>query len=376
MIAIDLSAAFDTVDHDVLLSVLNKRFGINGQVLSWFDTYLRPRRCKVNVGNAYSEVKDLSFSVPQGSCAGPVLFLAYASTIGSVVPPEVAIHGYADDHVLKTSFSPSSGGSETLALSKLSGCSLNIKSWMDQNRLKMNSSKTEFILFGFRKQLEKCVASSISVNDSEVARVNCIKYLGAHLDENMNLKNHIKFKCKTAMWHIRQIKNVRTYLTQEACETLVLGTVISHLDYANTLFIGLPQCDIDKLQRVQNIAAKLTLNSNANSYDSLKKLHWLPIHLRVQHKVLTLVFRCLNNQGPKYLKDKLQLYNVQRDGLRSASKSFKRLKEPFTKNKTFASRSFSVMAPIWWNELPNYVKQAGSCDSFKSKLKTFLFSKF
>ena len=131
LIAIDLSAAFDTVDHDVLLSVLNKRFGIGGQALSWFDTYLRPRRCKVNVGSAYSEIKDLGFSVPQGSCAGPVLFLAYASTIGSVVPSDIAIHGYADDHALKTSFSPASSGGEALALTKLSSCSLNIKAWMD-----------------------------------------------------------------------------------------------------------------------------------------------------------------------------------------------------------------------------------------------------
>ena len=228
----------------------------------------------MNVGSAYSEIKDLSFSVPQGSCAGagPVLFLAYPNTIGSVVPSDIAIHGYADDHALKTSFSPASSGGEALALTKLSSCSLNIKAWMDQNRLKMNSSKTEFILFGFRKQLEKCAASSIKVNDSEVIRVNSIKYLGANLDENLSLKHHIKLKCKTAMWHIHQIKNVRAYLTQEACETLVLGTVISHLDYANTLFIGLPQCDINKLQRVQNIAAKLVLNNGANSHDSLKKL--------------------------------------------------------------------------------------------------------
>ena len=92
LIAIDLSATFDTVNHDVLLSVLNKPIGISGQVLSWFDTYLRPRRCKANVGSAYSEIKDLGFPVPQGSCDGPILFLAYASTIGCVVPSDMALH--------------------------------------------------------------------------------------------------------------------------------------------------------------------------------------------------------------------------------------------------------------------------------------------
>jgi hypothetical protein len=375
LIAIDLSAAFDTVDHAVLLSVLEKRFGIEGNVHNWFDTYLRPRKCKVNVGSSYSETKDLTFSVPQGSCAGPVLFLAYASTIGSVIPQFIDIHGYADDHAIKTSFRPSDSDSENKALSSLSDCSSSIKTWMDENRLRMNTSKTEFILFGYRTQLQKCHATTILVDDSEVDRVSCIKYLGASLDENISLKAHIKIKCRTAMFHISRIKNIRSYLTQDACETLILGTVISHLDYANTLFVGLPQCDIAKLQRVQNIAAKLVLNNNSDSRSALKQLHWLPIHLRVQHKVLTIVYRCLNGQGPSYLTKKLQLHTSGRAGLRSDN-IYKRLKVPLTKRKLFANRSFSVMAPTWWNDLPNDIKQADTVDIFKKRLKTFLFIKY
>ena len=191
----------------------------------------------------------------------------------------------------------------------------------------------------------------------------------------MNFKRHISVKCKTAMWHIHQIKNIRAYLTQDACETLVLGMVISHLDYANSLFIGLPLRDINRLQRVQNIAAKLVLNNNASSQECLKQLHWLPIHLRVQHKVLTLVYRCLNGHGPKYLKDKLELHSSERTGLRS-NDMFQRLKIPFTKHKTFAGRSFRGVAALWWNNLPNRIKQSNSIETFKATLKTFLFTKF
>ena len=79
VMAIDLSAAFDTVDHDVLQSVLRNKFGIHSNALSWFDSYLRNRDCKINVGASYSSSRQLDFSVPQGSCAGPILFLAYAS---------------------------------------------------------------------------------------------------------------------------------------------------------------------------------------------------------------------------------------------------------------------------------------------------------
>ena len=90
LVAIDLSAAFDTVDHSILLSVLSKKFGVAGSALKWFETYLYPRACKVNVGNSYSEVKDLKFSVPQGSCCGPFLYLAYASTIQEFVPNDMS----------------------------------------------------------------------------------------------------------------------------------------------------------------------------------------------------------------------------------------------------------------------------------------------
>ena len=91
--AIDMSAAFDTVDHNVLISVLNVNFGINGEVFQWFNSYLRPRYCKVKVNSETSSVRDLPFSVTQGSCAGPVLYLAYASTMQNAVPDDVQIHG-------------------------------------------------------------------------------------------------------------------------------------------------------------------------------------------------------------------------------------------------------------------------------------------
>jgi len=126
---------------------------------------------------------------------------------------------------------------------------------------------------------------------------------------------------------------------------------------------------------VQNIAAKLVLNSTANSCECLKRLHWLPISLRIKHKVLTIVFKCLRGDAPDYLKDLLQIDTNRRAGLRSASEGTKLL-VPRTKRKTFAARAFSVMGPTWWNELPLHVKDFPNVDCFKCNLKTFLFDKF
>ena len=92
------------MDHKILLDVLQHHFGVTGIAREWFESYLSPRQFQVNIGKAYSEPTGLKFSVPQGSCAGPILFLLYASTIAEVIPPTLNINGYADDHGVKGKF--------------------------------------------------------------------------------------------------------------------------------------------------------------------------------------------------------------------------------------------------------------------------------
>ena len=103
--AMDLSAAFDTVDHDILLNILHDQFGLTATALNWFKSYLRPHSCMVTVHKVRSSERDLAFSVPQGSCAGPVLFLAYTSTFPKqVVDSQLNIYGFTDNHNLGCGF--------------------------------------------------------------------------------------------------------------------------------------------------------------------------------------------------------------------------------------------------------------------------------
>ena len=122
------------------------------------------------------------------------------------VSQNIGIHGYADDHALRKTFSANSRVEENMAIKDMEDSSINIKSWMDANRLKMNGSKTEFIMFGHRKQLQKCITSSINIDGDSVNRLHIVKYLGALLDEELTLKQHIQHKCKSAMYGIHRIK--------------------------------------------------------------------------------------------------------------------------------------------------------------------------
>ena len=250
-------------------------------------------------------------------------------------------------------------------------CTSEVK-WMDHNKLRMKGDKTEFIIYSSRQQLKKCDTNNINVTGEVVDKTDCIKYLGAWLDATLLLKNHITQKCRTAMWNLQRLKAIHPFLTTEACHTVVRRIVCSHLDYANAIFAGLPDCEISKLQRVQNIAARFALNTTW--YDSPEQarheLHWLAMRARIQHKVLSLMYKSLNGMAPWYLQDLITLHPVARPGLRSA-KSFQQLVIPFTKRKTLASRAFSSVAPRWWNQLPMDIKSLKTLTVLKLNLKHF-----
>ena len=133
MIAIALSGAFDTVDHNILFDVLNKQFGLSSQALKWYDSYLRPRSLRVNVNLSYSSTNALDFSVPQDSCVGSSFQLVYANTMQDIVPATIDIHRYPDNHALKKSFTGSAQTDEIDTIRTLQNLTIIIKEWMDQN---------------------------------------------------------------------------------------------------------------------------------------------------------------------------------------------------------------------------------------------------
>ena len=155
-IAINLSATFDMVDHGILIDVLNTAFNVGVKSLDWFKSYLYPRSCKINIGESFSSSQDLNFSVKKGSLCGPVLYNAYASMMKTIVPPDMAMHAYADYHALKKEFNSSVPQDEVEAAESLNRCLDRVRSWMNSCHLKMNTDKTEAITFGSKQQIKKC----------------------------------------------------------------------------------------------------------------------------------------------------------------------------------------------------------------------------
>ena len=296
--------------------------------------------------NHHSKEKDLEVSVPQGSCAGANLFNLYCSPLKDVVPADLQLSRFADDHSIRGTFKAGNMQQEKATKDKIEACMLNIKHWMDTVQLKMNPSKMEFIYFGSKQQLGKCFNKDLDVAGDLILRSQTIRYLGAYLDENLSYKQHVNKKCQVAMFNYFKIKGIRRLLDIPTTTHLCLSLCISHLDYCNSILYGLPDSILNRLQRVQKMCARLILRRGKR--DSItqcpKELHWLPICQRIAYKILTLTYKCLNGHGPKYLRELLTKQTTNRQGLRSCKQSDLLLR-PSTRLKTFADRSFSIAAP-------------------------------
>ena len=165
--------------------------------------------------------------------------------------------------------------------------------------------------------------------------------------------------------------HVRRYLTNDATQSLVNGLVASRLDCCNALLSGLHQTSINKLQRVQNTAARFVTRTSRYSHitPALKNLHWLPVNYRVQFKILMRTYKALHGQAPGHISDMLNVYQPRRK-LRSMD-SLTLVQRART--VTYDDRKFQCSAAMLWNALPAHIREAKLLNTFKKLLKTHLF---
>ena len=260
------------------------------------------------------------------------------------------------------------------ALQSIQACISDVRKWMVANKLKINDGKTEFMIIGSKHNLSRLNINSIKIGDTEIKPVTSLRNLGSMIDENLSMEHQITKTCSTAFYHIRNIRHIRKYLDVKSTETMVHAFITNKLDYCNSLLYGLPDCQIQKLQRVQNAAARII--TRIKKYDhitpALKELHWLPVQQRIEFKILLLTYKALNNMALSYITSMFTMQGQERYSLRSNASL--QLKIPRTKYKTCGDRAFPVAAATLWNRLPYNIRNSQSIDTFKSRLKTFLFS--
>ena len=191
LLLLDLSAAFDTVDHKILLQRLSSHFGINGKALCWFNSYLENRKQVVNVKGATSYSKDLRCGVPQGSVLGPILYVLYTSPLGDIVR-SLSCHFYADDIQLYCSFKLHD---QVASVQVIESCLNDIDAWMLANMLKLNGDKTELLVIGPKHKVNPPI-KGIYVAGDYVEASSSARNIGVIFDSHVNLEKHVTNTCK------------------------------------------------------------------------------------------------------------------------------------------------------------------------------------
>ena len=370
---LDVSAAFDTVDHAILLERLSTSCGLAGPACSWIGSFITGRTQSVHLAGTRSPWADVRYGIPQGSVLGPVLYVLYTADIAKIIESlGFQVHLYADDVQLYASCVPS----DSVQLSQRVLLAIEtIGTWMSSNRLRLNPDKTQYIWFGTRQRLKNRDIRGLTALSSSLVETSSVRDLGVILDSELTMEEHVIKLCQTCFFHLRRIRSVRRSLTSQALNTLVHAFISSRIDFCNGVLCGISGYLIDRLQSVLNSSARLVLN--IRKYDHISaalrdNLHWLPIHQRVQFKICLFVRSCLVGAAPTYLAESCRYVRsaTGRQNLRSAARGD--LIGPPWRLKGYGYRGFSVAGPRLWNALPSDVRNLDiSLETFKKNLKTY-----
>lgn len=363
LVLLDLTAAFDTIDHRILMHRLEHYVGITGTALQWFYSYLTDRTFSVHLGDFSSPIAPVTCGVPQGSILGPILFLLYLLPLGSIIRQfNISFHCFADDIQLYLPISSSSPNSHQTLLDCLSA----IKQWMHPSFLSLNEKKTEIMFFDSDSPVP--LIDSLSSNTHPH-----VKSLGVFLDSKFKFNKQVNAVVRTGFFQLRLLAKVKPYLSPHDLQKTAHAFISSKLDYCNGLYAGIDKSLLKRLQLLQNSTARLITGTSKRDHISpvLASLHWLPVSFRIDFKILMFVFKTRNGTAPPFLSDLISNYAPPRP-LRSNDQLL--LTVPKTKKRSRGDRAFAAAGPRLWNSLPLHIRASHSLASFKSALKTHFFT--
>ena len=369
LILLDLSAAFDTVVHELLLMDC-KSVGIDGDALIYLKSYLENRQYYVQIGRSFSDKKFLNRGVPQGSVLGPVLFCIYTIELSHILKKhDVGFKLFADD----TQFYMALDNIDNVE-GKIMQILDDVGEWMESKQLKLNQDKTECLIVGKNKDIRRFNMPTLCIGDNSLETCDAVKDLGIIFDCNLSMKDQIQRVVRTTRYHLRNIGFVRKYLDETTIKMLVHNYVISKLDYCNSLYYGLPNYLLRELQLVMNRAARLIkgISPRERITPVLIDLHWLPIKARIEYKIAVMSHQALHSGKPEYMKNMLKKFHQDTAMELRHDTDPHRLLEPRS-NFNMGFRAFERCAPRIYNKLPSDIKNCAKIDTFKKKLKTYLF---
>ena len=363
-IFLDLSKAFDTISHDILINKLNY-YGIRGTANLWFKNYLFGRTQYTYYNSFKSNISSTQYGVPQGSILGPLLFLIYINDLPTAT--NLNVLSYADDTTLFQS------GPNIADLEKTVNIELNkIYTWLCENKLSLNLEKTNYMIFGPHNT--NPIRPIIKIKNKTITFIdNSIKFLGIQMDKHFTWNNHVLGICKKVAKSLFTLNKVKKYLPSNIMLTLYYTLVHSHLNYGiiawgNSKFIT-------KLFQLQKKAIRITANKTYLSHTDplFKSLSILKITDLYKLHMALFAHDYIHQKLPDSFQN---FYQDPRDIILNTR--YNKTNHLYTKTArtNFSKYSAYNMIASTWNNLNNELKIINKRGSFKQKLKSIILENY
>ena len=363
---IDLSKAFDTVNHDILLTKL-QYFGLNNKYIKWFTSYLNNRKQFVCYGDRNNSSREIiNCGVPQGSILGPLLFLLYVNDLcnaSEIVKPIM----FADDTNIFLS------AKNIKQLFQMMNAELKkIQNWFNANKLSLNASKTKSSFFHPLSYADRIPLRlpELKINNTIIKREENMKFLGVILDENMTWRHHIKCIESKVSKNLGILYKARHLLNLQCTKQLYFSFIHTYLNYGNLAWGGTNKTKLSALLRRQKHASRIIYFKDKYTHAKplLKRLNALNIYQLNINNSLLFMHKVRNNNIPNIFKKSFKI-TVNKYNTKSANKTFYK---PLFRTK-YNQFSMTYRGPHLWNSLVADVLVDEPFSTFKNKIKKMLF---
>lgn len=366
---LDFSNAFNTVDFDILLAIL-RSLNISPTVIDWFRSYLYGRRQRIRIDDTYSSWCQLSAGVPQGGVLSPLLFAIFINSISKQISSPY--HLYADDLQVYTQAPIEWLGEAITSTNSVLG---NILEWSKQYGLTVNPTKTQVIVIGSSRMLSQIDWSDLPqvTFDSTALEISeVVKNLGVLIDRHLSWGPQLAAISRKTFAAAASLRRLRNFLPTSTKIALAQSLLHPILDYADASFLDLTEDQLNKLERLQNLSIRFIFGLRKFDHISeyRNRLKWLPIRLRRNAHILSLLYNILFlSSSPAYLKERFEFLCLSNSRSLRSSETLM-LKTPVHSSKFYGS-SFTLQATKLWNALPVTIRHAKSLPIFKSMVNEY-----
>ena len=381
---IDLSAAFDMVDHKLLLQKL-ALFGLEEEVLKWIKSYLADRKQSVSIDGCLSPPLDVEHGVPQGSILGPLLYILFTNDIPDIAhthpvsiqePQSYCSHcGSTVCYVDDCTFSHGNRDPQQLS-HELTLQYKKISEYMAANKLVINGEKTQLVVVAPKQAGALRAQVVLQAGNYPVTPAPTAKLLGGIVSEDAKWRKHILGDEKSLIGQLTSRINGLSMITPRATFATRLmvanGIVISKLCYLIQLWGGCEDYLIKALQVVQTRAARTVCKQNwfTPTHVLLTRCRWLSVRQLVFYQTAIMTFKIMKTGAPAYLGDRMRTafpYNT-----RQATTGAIRFGEEYSSKHALNHNSFKYRATVEYNSIPGTIRAANSLQTFKTKLRTWI----